>query len=139
MITSNNAIAAIKAKLAEINDARCGAGNTALTWYVEENEVRVCYDVYAQDEGIADCSVSIVNENNVFNEKKEYPVLEFIALAANEITKLTKALELAVDGLDYYRQFSLLPVSIQLKERIGGGKAHETIQVVTDTLTKGEV
>lgn len=32
-----------------------------------------------------------------------------------------------VEALTYYKQFSLLPPDIQLKERIGGGKAHEAL------------
>lgn len=39
------------------------------------------------------------------------------------LAPLHRALVHAVEVLEYYKQFSRLPESVQLKERIGGGKA----------------
>ncbi len=54
-------------------------------------------------------------------------------------TRYASLLERALDALDYYKQFSLLPNEIQLKERIGGGKAHQTIAEITAELTNKDI
>lgn len=41
---------------------------------------------------------------------------------------LQEKLNVAKEALEYYKQFSLLPEDVQLKERIGGGKAAQTLK-----------
>ncbi len=47
-----------------------------------------------------------------------------------EIAKLQSALDVAVEGLEYYSKFTHLSEDVQLKERIGGGKAYQALDKI---------
>lgn len=94
----------IKDELARINEARAKA-NSSLWCYDKNAEwMREIDELPYGKWGEVICDFRTQITENKQTAQKSYSNAQFIALAANEITRLTKALSVAVSALAVYEQ-----------------------------------